>query len=166
MLHHTNTGQRRVDHYRQTPHGLFVARQFDAHPRIRHWQAHLLPAPGLVVCKYEFHGQREHDFYIDVARVAQVQGRWQVRDLYLDLALWDGKSAEILDPHELLDSWRAGFIGEAELALAVETAHTLLAGLGRAGYRLGDWARGHGLRLDWLEPALPGKRLPEATLSV
>ena len=167
MLHHTNTGQRQVDHYALTPSGLFVARAFHAHPRIRHWQAHLLPALNLVVCQYQFHGVREHDFYIDVAQISREGEMWLVRDLYLDLAVWNGRAAQILDTDELLDSWRAGFIDAADLTLAVQTAHTTLAELSRAGYGLNDWARARGLRLDWLQPALPGEALPcQSVISV
>lgn len=148
--HHTNTGVRAVQLYREHPHGLFVARDFVAHPRIRHWQAHLLPEAGLVVCRYGFHGPREHDFHLDVATVTREGDLWTVRDHYLDVIVHDGAAAEIVDTDELLAAHHAGFIGMPELLHAVAAAHRVLSGLARARYDLGAWLAGEGLALEWL----------------
>lgn len=162
-LHHTNNGQRQVDHYQETVHGLYVARSFEAHPRIRHWQAHLLPALNLVVCKYQFHDRHEHDFYMDIAQISREGAVWAVRDLYLDLVLQDGHSAEIVDTEELLDSRRAGHISDEDLHEAVEVAHRTLAALARANYSLQAWAQAHGLELEWLEvPQKAGEKADRA----
>ncbi|AIZ45465.1 RNA-binding protein [Deinococcus radiopugnans] len=147
--HHTNTGQRRVKTYRETSAGLYVARDFVGHPRIRHWQAHLLPDLNLVVCHYGFHGHREHDFYIDVAQVSQDGPVWTVRDLYLDIVLHDGLGAEIADTDELLAAWEAGFLNAEELHQAIEVAHHTVSGLARARYSLNHWLTGQELRLEW-----------------
>lgn len=149
-LHHTNNGIRQVDLYREMPHGLFVARHFDNHPRIRHWQAHLLPTLNLVVCKYDFHGRREHDYYMDVAQIGREGPLWTVRDLYLDLVLHDGLTAEIVDTEELLDSQRAGYVSESEVHRAVAVAHHTLSLLARARYNLNDWASMQGINLEWI----------------
>ncbi|WP_288433665.1 DUF402 domain-containing protein [uncultured Deinococcus sp.] len=156
MEHHTNTGVRAVRTYEERPHGLFVARDFDRHPRVRHWQAHLLPDLDLVVCRYDFHGPREHDYYIDVAQVSREDGLWAVRDLYLDVVVHDGLGAEILDTDELLAARAADLIGEADLHRAVTVAHRTLSGLAHASYRLDDWLGAQGLRLDWCMPAETG----------
>lgn len=158
MEHHTNTGVRAVQTYEERPHGLFVARDFAGHPRVRHWQAHLLPDLDLVVCRYDFHGAREHDYYIDVARISREGGVWAVRDLYLDVVVHDGLGAEILDTDELLAAREAGLIGEAELHHAVAVAHRTLSGLARAGYSLDEWLDTWGLRLDWC--GVPDAELP------
>ncbi|SMB92146.1 DUF402 domain-containing protein [Deinococcus hopiensis] len=149
-LHHTNTGVRGVQAYREHEHGLFVSRPFIAHPRVRHWQAHLLPALGLVVCRYDFHGPREHDYHIDLARIARMGEVWTVRDQYLDVLVHAGLAAEIVDTEELLSSHKAGFIDTPELYEVVERAHRVLSELSRTRYRLGPWLEGYGLRLDWL----------------
>lgn len=151
-IHYTNTGARPVSVYRETRHGLYVSRPFQAHPRIRHWQAHLLPALNLVVCQYDFHHHHEHDFYIDVARITQQDGVWAVRDLYLDVVLHEGQRAEIVDTHELLAGHRAGFISSEELHLAVDTAHRTLAELARQHYVFNNWTALHGIELDWGQP--------------
>lgn len=147
--HHTNTGRRAVRTYRETPVGLFVARDFVGHARIRHWQAHLLPALNLVVCHYSFHGHREHDFYIDVAQISREGAVWTVRDLYLDIVLHDGLGAEIADTDELLAAWEAGFLTSEDLQQAIEVAHQTVSGLARARYSLNHWLTDQALRLEW-----------------
>lgn len=152
MIHHTNTGARPVQVYRETPHGLFVSRSFVSHPRIRHWQAHLLPTLNLVVCQYDFHHRREHDYYFDVAVISAQRGLWSVRDLYLDVVLHEGRTAEIVDTDELLAGHAAQFITDRELHQAIEVAHTTLRALSDAHFNLDEWARQHGLTLTWETP--------------
>lgn len=147
--HHTNTGIRAVKTYQETPHGLFVSREFDKHPRIRRWQANLLPAHNLVVCHYEFHGLREHDYYIDVAQISREGHIWSVRDLYLDIVVHDGLIAEIVDADELEAAHKAGFIGQAEVARANLIAQNVLQGLKRNNYTLAEWQAELKLALTW-----------------
>ncbi|MFK7600846.1 DUF402 domain-containing protein [Deinococcus sp. SM5_A1] len=151
--HYTNTGVRAVKTYRETSAGLYVARDFVGHPRIRHWQAHLLPAQHLVVCRYAFHGRREHDYYIDVAQITREGGVWNVRDLYLDIVLHDGLGAEIADTDELLAAWEAGFLTSDELRQAIEVAHGTVSELARAEYTLNHWLTAQDLRLEWQSDA-------------
>lgn len=158
--HHTNTGIRAVEVYREHQHGLFVARPFYGHPRIAYWQAHLLPALGVQLCRYTLHGGRhagvtEHfDSYMDIARIRQQDGVWEVRDLYLDLVVWDGVRAEILDTDELCDARAAGLVPEDDALFAVRRAHAVLNQLAQHGYRLNDWLAAQGLALEWREPIL------------
>lgn len=149
--HHTNTGVRSVHTYQETPHGLFVARDFVAHPRIRHWQAHLLPTLNVVVCQYDFHEHREHDFYLDIAQISREGDLWTVRDYYLDVVVHDGVMAEIVDTDELLAAREAGFISEREMQRAITVAHHALAGLAHARYSLHDWLSAQGVQIGWLE---------------
>ena len=149
LQHHTNTGIRPVRAYRETPVGLYVDRDFVAHPRIRQWQAHLLPLQHLVVCRYHFHGRREHDYYLDVAQITRDGDVWTVRDLYLDIVLHDGLMAEIVDTDELLAAREANFISEREMHRAVAVAHHTLASLARAHYSLQEWQQAQHLPLDW-----------------
>ncbi|RJF71026.1 DUF402 domain-containing protein [Deinococcus cavernae] len=150
--HHTNTGVRPVHTYRPEPHGLFVSRPFQGHPRIRHWQAHLLPTHNLVVCHYDFHHQREHDYYLDVALISVQDDLWTVRDLYLDVVLREGHSAVIVDTDELIAGHAAGFITHTELHLALEVAHHTLSALSAAQFNLHTWATSQGVQLDWDAP--------------
>lgn len=155
--------------YRETPYGLFVTRPFVNHPRTRHWRAHLIPQLNLVVCRYDFHGVREHDFYLDVATITRQGNVWTVRDLYLDIVVHDGLGAEIVDTDELLAAHHAGLIGDAELYCSLEVAHHTLSGLAQARYDLSAWAATNGLTLDWndgLSPLSPGREHLGETQSV
>lgn len=149
--HHTNTGVRAVQLYREVPGGLFVSRPFDRHPRIRHWQAQLLPDLGLVVCRYDFHGPREHDYYLDIATITRAGDLWTVRDHYLDILVHEGVAAEVVDTGELLAAHRSGFIDVHELHHAVSAAHHVLSGLARARYDLNGWLAAQGVKATWLE---------------
>lgn len=148
-----------MQEYRPTPHGLFVSRAFVDHPRIRHWEAHLLPSLSLVVCRYDFHREREHDFYLDIAQIHEQDGLWEVRDFYLDIVVHAGLGAEILDTDELLGGHGAGYLSDQELYRAVTVAHATLADLRRARYDLGEWAAFHGLELSWR--SVPGSAPPQ-----
>jgi predicted RNA-binding protein associated with RNAse of E/G family len=153
-VHHTNTGARPVDLYREHARGLYVSRRFVAHPRVSYWQAHLLPdllpgGLGIQLCHYDFHGERAHDFYIDVASISRQDHVWTVRDHYLDLLVWNGLSAEIADTDELSAALTAGHVSAHEFAAAVTGAHTLLNGLARCGYDVRAWLESQGLNLAW-----------------
>ncbi|ULH16114.1 DUF402 domain-containing protein [Deinococcus sp. KNUC1210] len=159
-LHHTNTGIRPVDLYRETPHGLYVSRRFVDHPRIAYWQAHLLPGlfpgvpdgtagMGVQLCRYDFHSERVHDYYLDIATIQRQDDVWTVRDHYLDLLVWDGLCAEIADTDELSAAHQAGYISDAELHAALHTAHAVLNGLARHGYEMEGWLTSLGFKLAW-----------------
>ncbi len=153
--HHTNTGVRAVETYREHERGLYVARPFYNHPRVAFWEAHLLPELGVQLCRYELHGgRREFDYYIDVADVTREGSLWTVRDLYLDLVVWTGAGAEILDTPELLAARAAGLIAPGEAWRAVERAHEVLNGLARARYDVDRWLAGWGAQLTWHDRVL------------
>nr|WP_233218884.1 DUF402 domain-containing protein [Deinococcus arcticus] len=154
LRHYTNTGVRRVQTYVETPASLYVSRAFVDHPRVRHWQAHLLPTLNLVVCRYDFHGEREHDYHLDVADIWREGEVWVVRDLYLDLLLHSGLMAEIVDTDELLAARAAGFLNEPDMHRAVATAHRTLSGLARARYDLHGWLAAQGVQVTWA--GIPG----------
>lgn len=152
MTHQTNTGLRRVQTYREHAHGLFVARPFDRHPRIRYWQAQLLPALGVQLCRYAFHQAREHDYYIDIATISRPLGNtavWEVRDQYLDVIVHEGVTAELVDADELEAAQQAGFISEAEARRAYVAAETVLSGLQQARYHVADWLAAEGVQVEW-----------------
>lgn len=153
-IHHTNTGARAVDLYREHAHELYVSRRFVAHPRISYWQAHLLPDSlpgglGIQLCQYDFHGERAHDFYIDVVSISRQDHVWTVRDHYLDLLVWNGLCAEIADTDELSAALEAGDILPPEFAAAVSGAHTVVNGLARHGYDVQAWLGSQELSLEW-----------------
>ncbi len=154
-MHHTNTGDRPVDVYQEHPHGLFVARPFTQHPRIAYWQAHLLPALGVQVCRYTLHAGRPFDYYIDIARITRSGAVWELRDHYLDVLVWGGLRAEIVDTDELVASVHAGLIEQGEALQAVESLHRVLNGLARHHYDVNAWLAESGVTLEWPDVPRP-----------
>lgn len=160
-MHSTNTGERPVEVYRETAGGLYVSRAFTDHPRVAHWQAHLLPGVlgggvGLQLCRYDFHGERDHDYYIyyvDVVSITRRAHIWTVRDHYLDVLVWNNLSAEVVDQDELDAALGAGYIGLQEHAAAMAAARRVLDGLAGHGYDLERWLDTFGVRLAWDERA-------------
>ena len=148
--HHTNTGIRAVERYQVHAAGLAVVRPFTAHPRIRAWQAHLLPALGLQVCRYEFHGPREHDYYIDLATISQAGGIWTLTDHYLDVLVWEG--ARRIDRSRMNSGRGAGGIPSVSPGKAVwAQAQALLLGLAEHGHDLQAYLAAQNVRLYWVD---------------
>jgi uncharacterized protein len=108
---------------------------------------------GLQLCRYDFHGERDHDYYIDIATITRQGHLWTVRDHYVDLLVWNGLSAEIIDIDELNAALQAGYIGHQEYDAAVAGAHQVLGGLVMHGYDLKRWLNSFGVHLEWDERA-------------
>ena len=131
--------------------GLAVVRPFAAHPRIRAWQAHLLPALGLQICRYEFHGPREHDYYIDLATISEAGGVWTLTDHYLDVLVWEGTRAELIDEDEFLAAVQAGYLSAAQASAVRAQAQALLRGLAEHNHDLQAYLAARGVRLEWVD---------------
>ncbi|WP_161882531.1 DUF402 domain-containing protein [Deinococcus alpinitundrae] len=149
--HHTNTGIRAVERYEVHAAGLAVVRPFKAHPRIRAWQAHLLPALGLQICRYEFHGPREHDYYIDLATISESGGVWTLTDHYLDVLVWEGTRAELIDEDEFLAAVQAGYLSATQASAVRAQAQALLRGLAEHGHDLQAYLAAQGVHLKWID---------------
>lgn len=143
----------RLSYAETTPHGLAYVAVQDDHPEALTLQAHVLPKLGLQVVKFEYREPRRHhasfDYYIDIARVTEQGKRWVVRDLYLDVLVFDGNKAEILDTDEYLAAIQEGHLGADEAAYALETAHTLLNKLAQHEYTLESYLQTEGVTLTW-----------------
>jgi len=158
LEHHTNTGIRAVERYQVHAAGLAVARPFTAHPRIRAWQAHLLPALGLQICRYEFHGPREHDYYIDLATISESDGVWTLTDHYLDVLVWEGTRAELIDEDEFLAAVQAGYLSAAQAKTVWAQAQALLLGLAEHGHNLQAYLAAQGVQLEWVDQQRTDRR--------
>lgn len=147
--HHTNTGVRQVGVYQLHQHGLYVARAFTDHPRIRAWQAHLLPGLGLQICRYDFHGQREHDYYLDLATVAVRGEVWELHDHYLDVLLQSGAGVRLVDEDELHAAGRAGYVTPDLRRRVTAQAAALLSELEAHGFCLDAYLAARNMALTW-----------------
>ena len=122
---------------------------------ITHHFSQVLPSLNLLVTHFNWHSEHplgNYDYYIDiVGEVEQGEEVWTVRDLYLDVLVFEGKRAKVLDTDEYLQAVDAGHFRPGERDLALERTHWLVNGLGEHGYHLDPFLAQQGVYLDWTE---------------
>ena len=135
----------RLVHHNIGANELVYVAEYDDHPESLAMRGQVLPDLGLQVVQFEYREpKRPHanfDYYVDVVRVSEQGDRWVVRDLYLDILVFEGKRAEIIDTDEYLAAVQENHLGAEEAAYALNTAHTLLNGLAQYGYSLRTWLK-------------------------
>ena len=135
----------RLVHHNIGANELVYVAEYDDHPESLAMRGQVLPDLGLQVVRFEYRKpKRTHanfDYYVDVVRVSERGKRWVVRDLYLDILVFEGKRAEIIDTDEYLAAVQENHLGAEEAAYALNTAHTLLNGLAQCGYSLRTWLK-------------------------
>lgn len=122
------------------------------HPKIGYRESHVLPGLGLEISRFGYRNQAEwegFDYYVDIISVPEQGERWTVRDLYLDVLVFEGERAKILDTDEYLAALQEGHLGADEAAYALETAHALLNNLATFGYSLEAYLHSEGVTLTW-----------------
>ncbi len=122
------------------------------HPQLRGREGYVLSKLGVQVSRFEYRRARtpdDFDYYIDIVRVSEQGEHWTVRDLYLDVLVFDGERAEILDTDEYLAALQEGHLGADEAAYALGAAHALLNNLATFGYRLEAYLYSEGVTLTW-----------------
>lgn len=143
----------RLTHYDVSLNELVYVAEYDNHPESLLTRGQVLPNLGLQVVRFEYREpKRSHnnfDYYVDMVRVSERGERWIVRDLYLDVLVYEGKRAEIIDADEYLAAIQEGHLNAEEAAYALTTAHTLLNGLAKHKYNLEAYLQAEGVTLAW-----------------
>ncbi len=124
----------------------------DEHPKLEGLEAHVLPELGLRVVRLEYrkdHAPDDSDYYVDIVRVAEQGERWVVRDLYLDVLVFDGVKTKILDTDEYLEALAEGHMDAAEASDALLNLHSFIDGLARHGHSLARYLGSQGVTLTW-----------------
>lgn len=144
---------RRVNEYRLTPFGLYVARSMPGHPRLAGLRSWLLPGLGLRVTRWHWRPghERDLDFYLDVVGIETGDIRWRATDYYLDIEVRQGHDAQVLDYDEFVLAVRAGLLDSETAQRALEIACSTVDGLARHHYDLPKWLRDNGIELSWPE---------------
>jgi uncharacterized protein len=142
---------RRVDQYRVEEFGLYLARPAPGREQFDDLESWLLPGLGLRVTDFWFTRghERDQDFYFDVVTIETGTRVWRTTDLYLDLALREGRGLDVLDTDELLAAAAARLVASEEARQALEIVYRTVAGLAVHGYRLDDWLSTMGITLTW-----------------
>ncbi|MGN6059923.1 DUF402 domain-containing protein [Corynebacterium striatum] len=143
---------RKVDTYRETDFGLYMARGAN-HPRFGYLESWLLPKLGLRANIFHFREgvDARQDFYFDVADIDNTDGVWTARDLYVDLVSNTGEPIDVLDIDELAAATSAGLISAEEAERAMERTLTAVEGITRYGDDAMAWLRTLGIELSWAE---------------
>jgi uncharacterized protein len=140
--------------------GLYTRRRFDRpHKRIAGTNCWMLPALGLRVMRWMPRPGVEdlEDYYIDVAAITVDDadtdtdtGAWRMVDHYLDILVWTGQRAEVLDHDEFVAAIRAGHLDAETAERALATSFGVVEGLAGHGYDLERWLRtAYGIELFW-----------------
>ncbi|GAB4587294.1 ribonuclease FAU-1 family protein [Nocardia sp. IFM 10818] len=142
---------RQVEHYRDEPWGLYMARPSD-HPEFHYIESWLLPSLSLRATVFHFTPAdlRDQDYYIDIGEFTQVEPkRWKSVDHYLDLVVRTGREVELLDVDELLAAHAAGYLDLATAQQAIETATATIDGIAAHGHSFENWLAAQGITLTW-----------------
>lgn len=143
----------RLSYHEVASNELSFIAEHDDHPEVLTMRVQVLPNLGIQVARFEYHEpKRPHtnfDYYVDMVRVSEQGERWIVRDLYLDVLVYEGKRAEIIDTDEYLAAIQEGHLDTEEAVFALTTAHTLLNGLAKHGYSLEAYLQAEGVTLAW-----------------
>lgn len=142
-----------LEYLSETSNGLSYLALFDEvrHPKLWCRESHVLPKLGIEISRFgyreAYRPENPFDYYIDIVQVPEQGECWTVRDLYLDVLVFDGERAEILDTDEYLAALQEGHLATDEAAL--ESAHALLNNLATFGYSLEAYLHSEGVTLTW-----------------
>lgn len=124
----------------------------DEHPKLAGLEAHVLPVLGVRVSHFE-HREKlppgDYDYYVDIVCVTEQGERWVVRDLYLDVLIFDGVRTKILDTDEYLAARVEGHMDAGEADDALLNLHAFLDGMARYGHSLERYLESQGVTLTW-----------------
>jgi predicted RNA-binding protein associated with RNAse of E/G family len=131
----------------------------DEHPVLSSLEAHVLPEFGVRVVRfcrrnakaddYAYYVDDDYDYYVDIVSVTEQGERWVVRDLYLDVLVFNGVRAKILDTDEYLAARAEGHMDAPEADDALLKLHEFLDGLARNGHSLERYLETQGVSLTW-----------------
>lgn len=119
--------------------GLYYARPFPENYRLlTYHERWLLPAQGWSVSRFQFDPRREirQDWYIepDIIEISRSGSLWRVRDVYVDVDVYEGVRYELHDADELAAGLAAGEISVADTVVALNALAALCAELKRNGF--------------------------------
>lgn len=127
----------RIDRVEQIGTCLYFGRPFVDHPSVRYFEAWLLPEHGWQVCRYTPHaGAHWCDWYVDICRIEMRDGAYHVTDLYLDVAVHDGKRYEMLDGDEFGEAIAVGDVTPGVACYALDAMQRLCHALAQVDCRM------------------------------
>lgn len=139
-----------LDTYRLEPFGLYFRIRSD----VNDWQvmrSFVLPSLNLQVTQFTWQEGKpyDYDYYIDIIRVVSTGKRWVVRDLYLDILVYEGQKASVIDTDEYLEAISEGKLEQSEAEHALAVSHDTLNALGEHAYQLETYLQTQDIKLEW-----------------
>ena len=139
------------------PYGLFYAHSVEDDKYVAHMACQVIPSLNLQITRFTWrtddHPYGDYNYYIDIIGEVQQsksgQGEWTLRDLYLDVLVYEGKKVKIIDTDDYLQAVEAGHFRPGERELTLERTHWLVNQLGEHGYSLERFLAQHDIHLEW-----------------
>ena len=149
----TKTSSYPVVDYRVEPYGLYYCITSDE-SQDNDWhtmQAHILSDLHLQVSTMAWREGEgyDYDYYLDIVRIVETGERWVVRDLYLDILVYEGRKVQVLDTDEYLEAITEGHLDKAEAEHALNVTHDTLNALSKYGNSLETYLAQQGIHLSW-----------------
>jgi predicted RNA-binding protein associated with RNAse of E/G family len=147
--------EREVAEYRVEPFGLYMSRAVVNRASATWIRTWLLPEFGVCVADWDWSPghERDQDFYLDIARIERGADRWRMTDLYLDVVVRTGRSAEVVDIDEFVAAVAEGVLDRGLAEYAMERAYVVVRALASHGNDLDAWLATEGIALTWPDAA-------------
>ena len=142
---------REVAEYRVEPFGLYMSRPIVNRESATWIRAWLLPELGVCVADWEWAPghERDQDFYLDIAEVERGADCWRMTDLYLDVVVRTGRSAEVVDVDEFVAAVAEGVLDRRLAEYAMQRAYAVVRALAAHDNDLDAWLATEGIALSW-----------------
>ena len=139
--------------YRTEPYGIYYRITSDSSQN-NDWhtmQAHLLTDLHLQVSTMDWREGEgyAYDYYLDIVRVVETGQRWVMRDLYLDILVYEKQKLAVLDTDEYLAAIAEGHLDKEEAEHALTVTHATLNALSQHGNSLEAYLAAQNIHLRW-----------------
>lgn len=121
---------------------------------VTHLYSHVLASEKIAVTQFSWRDHVEEDnrcsYYVDIIDVTEnSSSTLHLRDLYLDLLVFENRCTKIDDTDELIAAFNAGYISKDDMCQALETTHHLLNKLAEFNHSLKDYLVSLDIHLTW-----------------
>jgi predicted RNA-binding protein associated with RNAse of E/G family len=142
---------RKVDLFRTTSFGLFMARSVVDHPEFAYLRSWLLPELSIRISRWDRHpGLPVHfDRYLDIVEISHGPAGWRTTDLYLDITVLEGGRLRVLDADELTKALVNGMITAKQARTAIEATVTAVEGITENRHHADRWLARTGHPITW-----------------
>jgi len=121
---------------------------------VNHIYSHILPSENIAVTQFgwkeHINNKERHDYYVDIINVTEHNdSKWHMRDLYLDLLVYENSRFKIEDTDEYLAAIEVGNLQKDEANQALETLNDLVNQLGIFEHSLVAYLASKDIHLEW-----------------